>query len=365
MNIPLVDLGAQHRAIADELDEAMLRVVRRSAFVLGQELEAFESEFAAYCGVSHCVGVASGTEALYLALKACGVGLGDEVVTVSHTFFATAMAIAWAGAIPVFVDIDPETYTMDVEQAAQAVTSRTKAILPVHLYGQCADMAPLRRLAQTHRLRIIEDACQAHGATYNGRRAGSLGDVGCFSFYPSKNLGGYGDGGAVVTNDAEIAARLRLLRNFGQKERFRHEQMGYNSRLDELQAAILRVKLRYLEAWNAQRSELAERYRQTLDRRYIAPSVRPGDGHVYHLFVIRTSRRDDLQAHLLRHGVQTSVHYPLPVHAQPAFRQLPHRCHDLPVSERIAREVLSLPMFPMMTVDQVQCVVRALNTYAG
>jgi dTDP-4-amino-4,6-dideoxygalactose transaminase len=347
----------------DALNEAMQRVVTRSWFVLGSELDAFEAEFAAYCGVNHCVGVGSGSEALHLALRACGVGLGHEVITASHTFIATALAIVWSGAVPVFIDIDLESYTIDTSQLADAITPKTRAIIPVHLYGQCADMDPILAIAAERNLYVIEDAAQAHGAYYKEKKAGSIGHLGCFSFYPGKNLGACGDAGAVVTSDAQLNKKLRVLRNYGQSTKYYHDRMGFNSRLDELQAAILRVKLPYLDAWNESRRRAAECYTSNLEGRFLLPKTKPGRGHNYHLFVIQSDDRDNLQQHLRRGDIETLVHYPVPIHQQIAFQALPHRKCDLFATERIAKRVLSLPMFPTISVGQLEHVSARVNSF--
>jgi dTDP-4-amino-4,6-dideoxygalactose transaminase len=306
--------------------------------------------------------VNSGTDALHLALLACGVGPGDEVITVSHTFIAAVLAIVWTGATPVFVDVDPATYTMDVAQAAAAVTARTKAIVPVHLYGQCADMDGILALARKDRLRVIEDAAQAHGAMYDGRRAGSMGDAACFSFYPTKNLGAYGDGGAVTTNDPALADSLRRLRNYGQTRKYRHETMGYNTRLDEIQAAILREKLKSLDAVNAKRRSIADRYSRGLDSRFCKPAIAAKCDHVFHLYVVQSDSRAALQQDLLEEGIQTQVHYPTPVHRQPAMAVIGIR-KSLRVTERLANRVLSLPMYPTLAEGQIDRVVERINSF--
>jgi dTDP-4-amino-4,6-dideoxygalactose transaminase len=362
--IPRADLGAQRDALADELNRAIERVLSSGQFVLGPEVEAFEAEFAAFCGAAYCVTTGSGTDALRFAANACGLGAGDEVVTVSHTAPATAFAIELSGATPVFVDIEPDTYTMDPERAADAISPSTRALLPVHLYGQCADMEPLRQLADEHGLWLIEDACQAHGAAYGGRRAGTLGHLACFSFYPTKNLGAYGDGGAVVTDDASLAQRIRLMRDYGRTEENRHEMIAGNSRFDELQAAILRVKLARLEDWNTLRRRHAETYSEgMLDLALTLPTAREGDEHVYHLYVVRTPRRDALQAHLRAHGVGTGIHFPVPVHRQPAYAGKPMR--HLAVTDTCAAEVLSLPMYPELGDTQIADVMAAVRDFCG
>lgn len=363
MAVPFVDLKAQHDLLAHELNEAIQRVMVRSWFILGAELEAFEAEFAAYCGVKHCVGVGSGTEALHLALRACGVGPGDEVITVSHTFIATALAIVWTGATPVFVDIEPESYTIDPAQIARAITPKTRAILPVHLYGQCADMDPILPLAAEHNLHVVEDAAQAHGAFYKSKKAGSIGHLGCFSFYPAKNLGACGDAGAVVTSDQELDRKLRMLRNYGQSSKYYHEGMGFNSRLDELQAAILRTKLHHLDSWNESRKAAAEFYLSSLEKRFAPSAPKAGRLPNYHLFVIQSDDRDSLQKHLCRHGIETQIHYPVPIHRQAAYRHLPHREGDLFVTEHIAQRVLSLPMFPAISGEQQAHVAACVNSF--
>jgi dTDP-4-amino-4,6-dideoxygalactose transaminase len=343
--IPRADLLAQHEAIAAEVRAAVERVMASGRYVLGPEVEAFESEFAAYCGAAHCVGTNSGTDALRFAVSACGLDTGDEVVTVALTAPATAFAIELAGAAPRFADVDPERCTLDPGAAAAAIGASTRALLPVHLYGQCADMGLLRRIAEERGLWLIEDAAQAHGAAYGGRRVGTLGHVACFSFYPTKNLGAYGDGGAVVTDDPELARRVRLLRDYGRTAETRHETVAGNSRLDELQAAILRVKLRRLDQWNERRRRHAERYRELMaDLPLELPAPEDREQHVFHLYVVRTPRRDALRAHLAENGVATGVHFPVPVHRQPAYggRDTP----ELPVTDACADEVLSLPMYP-------------------
>ena len=363
MNVSFNDLQASTRDIQHELYAASQRVLGSGWYILGHELEGFENEFAAYCTVQHCIGVGSGTEALHLALRACGVGPGDEVITVSHTFIATALAIMWTGALPVFVDIDPGSYTMDPRQLEQAITSRTRAIVPVHLYGQCADMDPIIGMAEKHDLWVIEDAAQAHGATYKGHKAGSIGDMGCFSFYPTKNLGACGDAGAVVTNSLELATKLRLLRNYGQTEKYCHPTLGFNSRLDELQAALLRVKLRYLNAWNAERLRLANLYHSLLAEDVVTPVQRSDAEPVYHLYVIRTSQRDRLQAHLNARQIGTLIHYPIPIHCQQAFQHLNLARTQLPVTEEAATEVLSLPLYPGIADEAVQAVGTAISDF--
>ena len=362
--ILFVDLKAQHQSIAKELQDAWSRVRDSGRFILGNEVKSFEREFAAYCNARFAIGVGSGTEALHLALWACGIGTGDEVITVSHTFIATALAIHFVGAEPVLVDIDPKTYTMDVTQVERSITPRTKAILPVHLYGHPVDLAPLQDIARRHNLRLIEDACQAHGAEYQGQRLGTFGDVSCFSFYPTKNLGALGDGGIVITNDAALAEKLDLLRNYGQVQKYHHRIPGVNSRLDELQAAILRVKLPHLDDWNAQRREIARWYREQIRSKYVTlPEEAAWAKHVYHLYVVRTPYRDALQKHLSDQGIQTLIHYPVPIHKQQAFAEISARAWHLPETERAANEVLSLPMYPGMTGEQVKQVAMAVNNF--
>ena len=357
--VPFNDLRAQYRALQADIDAAMARVLDSGWYILGKEVAAFETEFAAYCGTAGCVAVNSGTDALHLALRACDIGPGDEVITVAHTAVATVAAIRMVGATPVLVDIDPDSFTMDPVAAAAAITPRTKAIVPVHLYGQPAALDEILALAYSKNLRIIEDSAQAHGATVSGQRAGSVGDLGCFSFYPTKNLGALGDGGAVVGNDPALLEKVRLLREYGWSpaDRYVSQIEGVNSRLDELQAAILRVKLPQLDAWNARRQAIAARYDASLAHALRVPSACPARGHVYHLYVVRTPHRDALRAALTKQGIGTGIHYPVPVHQQPAYRHLPAQ---LPVTEQIAGEILSLPMHPFLSDADVDVVIETV-----
>jgi dTDP-4-amino-4,6-dideoxygalactose transaminase len=360
--IPLVDLKAQYAAIRAEIDTAIQRVLDSTAFILGSEVEQFEAAFAAYCGAPHAVGVSSGSAALRLALLACGIGPGDEVITSPHTFIATAEAISHSGARPVFVDIDPQSYNLDVEQVAAAIGPRTKAVIAVHLYGLPVDLDALLALTRRHGVALIEDAAQAHGATYKGRRVGSFGAAACFSFYPGKNLGAYGDGGMVVSNDAALAARVRMLRDHGRRDKYLHETLGYGERLDALQAAVLRVKLGHLDVWNGQRRQGARRYRELLASSPVVLPATPADATpVYHLFVVRVAERDRVLERLHAAGVGAGVHYPIPVHLQPAYAPLGHAAGSFPHAERAAREVLSLPLYPEITDAQQQEVVAVLD----
>ena len=364
--IPLVDLKAAYRRLQAEIDAAVARVLAGGWYILGPEVSAFESEFAAYLGVEHAVGVASGTDAVLLALRALGVGPGDEVITVAHTAVATVAAIELAGATPRFVDIDPASYTLDPAHLAAAITPRTRAIVPVHLYGAPADMDAVLAVARARGLLVVEDCAQAHGARYCSRMVGTLGDAAAFSFYPTKNLGALGDGGAVATNRPEVAERLRLLRQYGWRERYVSDVAGTNSRLDELQAAILRVRLRHLDAENEARRRLATRYDAALAELPIGlPTARPNDGPVYHLYVIRTTARDALAEHLRARGIGTGVHYPVAVHRQPAYAHLGYGPGSLPATEAAAAGALSLPMYPDLTEEAVDVVAAAIGEYFG
>lgn len=362
--IPFVDLKAQYQGINDEIKEAINGVLERCDFVLGEDVEAFEAEFADYCGTQYCVGVNSGTSALHLALLAAGVKPGDEVITVSFTFVATAAAIRYTGATPVFVDVLPGSYTMDPSKLEEAVTPRTRAIVPVHIYGQCADMDPILDVARRHNLIVIEDAAQAHGAEYKGRRAGSMGDIACFSFYPGKNLGAYGEGGAVVTNNRDHAKAMGILRDHGQSEKYHHILVGYNYRLDGIQGAILRVKLRHLEGWNAARRRHASEYRRLLagvnaglleEMSYGTP--------VYHLFPIFVKERSRLQERLRVSSVMTGIHYPIPVHLQEAYRDLNYREGDFPHTELASRETLSLPMYAELSDEALPMIADLIREF--
>lgn len=367
--VPFLDLKAQYRQIKDEVQAAILKVVDSGAYVgAGPEGKPFEAEFAAYCGVADAVGVNSGTTALHLALLAAGIGPGDEVITVAATFVATTASVLYTGARPVFVDVDPVTWTMDPAKIEAAITPRTKAILPVHLHGLMADMDPIMEIAARHGLKVIEDAAQAHGAEYKGRRAGSIGHVGCFSFYPGKNLGAYGEGGAIVSNDPEIMKTVRMLRDWGQAKKYDHVLKGFNARLDEIQAAVLRVKLKYIEEWTEGRRAAAARYDAGLPGAAAVlglPRPPAGHRHVYHVYAIRSPDRDALQARLQDAGVAAGIHYPIPVHLQAAYADLGYKPGDLPVTERIAREWLSLPMFAELTVEQTDKVVAAVKAAGG
>ena len=362
--IPFGDLRLQYRAIKIELDEAIQSVLNNGWFILGKNVSAFEKEFAAYCGTGFAVGVGNGTDALQLALVACGVGPGDEVITAPLSATFTALAISAVGAVPTFVDIDPNTYNMDPRKLEEAIGPRTKAIMPVHLYGQPADMDPILAVARKYNLFVIEDAAQAHGALYKGRRAGVLGDVGCFSFYPSKNLGAFGDGGMVVTNNPETAEKLRMLRHGGQKTRYDHQLLGRNSRLDELQAAILRVKLTHLEKWNERRRHIAALYTALLGDSKVEPPIEmPHTRHVYHLYVIRCQDRDALQKHLAERAVGTAIHYPIPIHLQGAYRWLNLGRDSFPIAERCAEQVLSLPIYPELTDAKVRQIAAHIRDW--
>ena len=368
MNVPLLDLQAQYVSIREGLHQAVTRVMDSQRFVLGEEVSRLESEIAAYCRTKHAIACASGSDALLLALMALDLGPGDEVITTPFSFFATAASITRLGGRPVFVDIDPQTYNLDPSRVADAITPRTKAIMPVHLYGQCADMDPLLEHSRGHEIPIVEDAAQAIGATDKGRRAGSMGLVGCFSFYPTKNLGGAGDGGMLTTNDDQIAQRLRRLRTHGGANEYEHSEVGVNSRLDELQAAVLRVKLPHLDRWSDQRAGKAEIYSQLLNHAgvnfaLIPPHVRPDGRHIFHQYVVRApGNRDALQSHLKSRGVGTKIYYPIPLHRQECFSYLGYKEGDFPESEKAARETLALPVYPELNEAQQAYVVEAIKS---
>jgi dTDP-4-amino-4,6-dideoxygalactose transaminase len=364
--VPMVDLKAQYARIKPEVDAAVAGVIESAHFIKGEDCALFEREFAAYCGAAHAVGMANGTDALVVALRAYGVGPGDEVVTVANTFIATGEAIFLNGARPVFVDVDPVTFTMDPSQVEKAITPRTKVILPVHLYGHPADMGPITEVAMRHGIPVLEDAAQAHGAEHEGRRAGTLGHAACFSFYPGKNLGAYGDAGCVVTDDRDFAARVRQIANHGGgANKYDNVVVGMNSRLDTLQAAILRVKLRHLEVWNGERLERVHAYTRALAGvpGIVVPRERAGAKSAWHLFTVRATDREGLQKHLAAEGVGTAVHYPRPIHLQPAMAAAGGRPGDLPVSERLSREVLSFPLYPELPLDTVARIAAGVRAY--
>ena len=362
MRIPLVDLYLQYQTIKDEITKAFEDVLESMQLFLGPQAQAFESEFAAFCGCRYGIGLSSGTDALILALRACDIGPGDEVITVANTFIATVEAIGVVGATPVFVDIDPETYTMDWQQLDQVLTSRTRAIIPVHLYGHPVDMQPVLQFARTHGLRVIEDASQAHGATYQGQRVGSFGDIGCFSLYYSKNLGAYGEAGICVTNTSDLAEKIQLLRDHGSRVRYQHEVLGVNARIDELQAAVLRIKLRHLEQWNSARQAHAQSYNEQLqDIVETVPVVRLGATHVFYVYVVQVRERAHFRQVLEQEGVSTGIHYPIPVHLQPACAQYGYSSGMLPVTEAVAERIVSLPMYPELTAEQLLQVSSAVK----
>jgi len=360
--IPFLDLKAQYRQIKPQIDAAIARTLESTQFVLGPEVAAFEERFADYCEVDHAIALNSGTSALHLALLAAGIGPGDEVITVSMTFVATTAAILYAGATPVFVDVRPDTWTMDPELISARITPRTRAIMPVHLHGLMADMDPIMEIARRHGLMVIEDAAQAHGAEYRGRRAGSIGDIGCFSFYPGKNLGAYGEGGAAVTDNPDLARKVRLLRDWGQERKYQHVLAGYNYRMDGIQGAVLKVKMDYIEQWNEGRRAAAAQYDRLLGKHTFGrPSPRPCHRHVYHVYAIRIPMRDMVQKALNAADIQTGVHYPVPVHLQKAYANLGYKKGQLPVTEALADCFLSLPMYPELQPEQVDMVVAELE----
>jgi dTDP-4-amino-4,6-dideoxygalactose transaminase len=369
MQVPFLDIKAQNRSIWPQLQSAVAAVMENAQFILGPAVDRFETHFAQYVGVRHCVGLNNGTSALQMALAACDIGPGDEVITTPHTWISTSWAISYVGARPVFVDIDPQTYTLDPAQVERAVTPRTKAILPVHLYGQAADLDRLGRIAEAHNLVLIEDAAQAHGAMFDGRRVGAFGKVACFSFYPGKNLGAVGEGGAIVTGDAQIADRIRRLRDHAQHGRHHHVELGYNARMEGIQAAALDVKLPHLDGWNDARRKHAQRYRERLAGvpGIVLPACPRPEGHVWHLFVVLATGIDraTLQRSLAERGVATAVHYPTPVPLQPAYAHLGYEPGNFPVAEHVMKHCLSLPMFPEMTNDQIDYTVDVLRATIG
>jgi len=383
VKIPLVDLKSQYKEIKPEIQEAINRVLDSTAFILGEEVAKFEEEFAKYCGTRYAIGTSSGTSALHLALLSLGIGEGDEVITTPYTFTATVETIIHCGAKPVFVDINSRNYNIDPEkikefletdcnldhktgQLANRLTGKlVKAIIPIHLYGQPADLDPILKLARKYNLKVIEDACQAHGAKYKGKRVGSIGDVGCFSFYPGKNLGAYGDGGMVVTNNEEIANKIRCLRDHGRREKYEHQMIGYNYRLDALQAAILKVKLKYLDKWNEKRKKNASIYNELFkDLDVITPYREEYAKHVYHLYVIRIKGRDKVYKFLQEKGIACGIHYPLPLHLQKAYHYLGYKKGDFPIAEECAQEVVSLPIYPELKRDQIKYIVETLKILA-
>ena len=363
--IPFVDLRAQHRSLEPDLSNAIAEVTRNCDFILGQAVEEFEAEFAAFLGARHAVGVGTGLDALHWTLRAAGVRAGDEVIIPADTFIATALAISASGAKPALVDVSAATFNIDPSRIEAALTPRTKALMPVHLFGQPCEMDAILDIARKHSLLVIEDACQSHGARYKGKAAGTLGLAGCFSFYPGKNLGACGDGGMIVTNDDDLAAKTRMLRNYGQKQKYQHLEQGTNSRLDTVQAAILRLKLKHLDQWNRQRAQHAKQYSERLAHlpQVQVPAIGKDRTHVFHLYVIRVLRRAALQEFLGQRGIQTIIHYPMPVHLHEAYAELGYRRGDFPVSEQLADEILSLPMFAELTENQIDYVCGAIREF--
>ena len=362
VRVPYLDLKAQYQSIKPEIDAAIARVLESGQFVLGSEVAAFEQDFASYCASSECIAVNSGTSALHLALLAAGVGAGDEVITTPFTFVASIASILYAGGRPVLVDIDPQSLTIDPAAIEAVVTPRTKAIMPVHLYGQSADMDPIVAIAKKHNLVVIEDAAQAHGAKYKGRPVGGIGDMGCFSFYPGKNLGAYGEGGAITTSNPEYARKIRLLRDWGQDRKYHHALRGFNYRMEGFQGAILRVKLAHLEKWTEARRSIVGKYNELLaDCDVETPKEMPWARHVYHVYTLRSTERDALQSALAAEGIQTGIHYPVPAHLQPAYSDLGYGPGDFPRAEAIAHEVISLPLYPELSSDLVSEVARAVK----
>ncbi len=366
MKVPFVDLQAQYTAIRNEIDQAIARIIAQAAFIGGPCVSQFEKDFASYCGARSCIGVGNGTDALCIALRALGIGQGDEVITAANSFIATSEAITMTGAKVVFADCDPETYNIDTEQVSRLLTSRTRAVVPVHLYGRPADMLSITNLASKHGLFVVEDAAQAHGAEINGRRVGALGQAGCFSFYPAKNLGAYGDGGAIVTNDEALATKCRMIANHGRISKYDHEFEGINSRLDTLQAAILKVKLKHLDTWTEKRRAAADCYRNLLkDAPVVTPAVSKGTRHVYHLFVIRVKDREAVMRELKNRGIETGIHYPIALPNLMAYRYLGYRPEDFPVATAYSQEILSLPMFPEISKEQLQYVCNQVKNIIG
>jgi len=364
MNIPLVDLHAQYIPLKDEIFAGMETVFEGMQLFLGKNVQALEKDFAAYCGAQFGIGVSDGTNALQIILRAMDIGPGDEVITVSHSFIATAEAIVLVGALPVFVDIKHDSMLMDVSQVEAKITPRTKAVIPVHLYGQVVDMDPLRELASRYSLKIIEDACQSHGAAYNEQRAGSFGDAAAFSFYYSKNLGAFGEGGFISTNDPEIYRKARMIRDHGSDRRYYHDMLGMNARLDEIQAVVLRAKLPHLEEYNRLRREHAALYKQLLaDLPVTVPVELPGNHHIYHMYVVRAPRRDELQTWLKEHGIGTGIHYPVPIHLQHSMSHAGGKIGDLPVTEEIVGQILSLPMYPELSDEAIHMVVDSIREF--
>lgn len=363
MKVPFGDMKLHYVAYKKEIDQAVQRVLESGHYILGGELEKFESDFEKFLGAGYVAGCASGTEAIYLALAAAGVSTGDEVLVVAHTAVPTISAISMTGATPVFVDIDPNTYVMDVDLVEAKITEKTKAIVPVHLYGQMADMDPLVEICKKHKIMLLEDCAQSTGATYKGKAAGTIGDYGSFSYYPSKNLGAFGDGGAVSTNSRENFDKLVMLRNYGQSKRYYHDIVGINSRLDEMQAAILSAQIPFVEEWNERRREIADRYNRGLADVVKTPIEEEGRKHVYHLYVIQTDHRDELQEYLLEQGIQCLIHYPNPAHLQKAYSFLGYKPGSLPQTEKVVKRILSLPMFPELSNEQVDAVIDGIKSF--
>ncbi len=361
MKINFIDLKRQYQSIKNEIDTAIDNVIKNTNFILGEEVEKFEKEFADYCNVKYGIGVNSGTSALHLALLANNISKGDEVITVANTFIATVLAISLTGAEPILVDINEKNYNININKIEEKITDKTKAIIPVHLYGQSADMDPILELAEKYNLKVIEDACQAHGAEYKGKKVGCYGNAACFSFYPSKNLGAYGDAGMVVTNDEKISERLVMLRNYGQKVKYHHLMKGFNNRLDTIQATILRVKLKRLDEWNEARRKNAKRYNELLGDAVITPIEESYARHIYHLYVIRVKNREDLQKFLNEKGISTAIHYPIPIHMQKAYLDLGYKEGDFYATEKSAKEILSLPMFPELSEEEIKYIVHNIK----
>ncbi len=366
MKINFVDIQRQYQLYREEIDKAIHRVLNKSNYILGDEVEKFEQEFADYCETKYCVGVASGTDALILCLKALDIGTGDEIITVPNTFIATAFAISAVGAKPVFVDCDKETYNINIDKIEEKITSKTKAIIPVHLYGQPADMDPILKLAKKYNLFIIEDACQAHGARYKGKRVGGFGDINAFSFYPGKNLGAYGDGGAITTDNENLAKKIRMLRNYGQEVKYHHLIKGTNSRLDAIQAAVLRIKLKYLDEWNQKRREHAQKYNELLSNINVnieLPKQLENVESVYHLYVIRVKKRNELLKYLVDKEIFAGVHYPVSIHLQPAYKNLNYKKGDFPITEKYCKEIISLPMFPDLKEEEIEYICKEIERF--